>query len=273
MTSDGRRLNRAGPERVLGASSAFRRSPAPLSKVSLRHLIAALGALMPAMASIASDGLVINFSRPFFNPTLGEAVQIVARTAAQGSMSVTILDPDGVPVRRLTPVGATSKEFHLSWDGRDESQEVVPDEAYTMSFELTTLEQRRISDPIRKHVAHEVQVTNGQFDRQRGVISYQLPQPSRVRVIASAMKPDGSGRVPRRTIVSWEPRMAGAVVEQWNGYDESSTVNLLELPDSTIQIEARSLPGNVLITVGNRNLSYRDWAARRAGASHRTPRK
>lgn len=230
-----------------------------MGKARAFQLVAAALVYLPALGSSGSEGLGVSISEPFFNPSLGESIEITVHASSPGRLTATIVDPHGRVVRRLPAQGGPSTTFLLTWDGRDDASGIVPDEAYSLNLSAET-SQGRLDHPGRKQAPKDVQVTHGGFDRQRGVISYRLPRPSRVRVTASGVKPVG-GNIPRRTIVDWEPRTAGAIVEQWNGYDESNTVNLLELPDSAITIEARALPANSLITVGNRKVSYREWAA------------
>jgi chemotaxis response regulator CheB len=68
-----------------------------------------------------------------------------------------------------------------------------------------------------------------------------------------------------KTLVNREPRPAGAVVENWNGMDESGTTYVPDLPDFVVGIAASSLPENSIITYGNRTTTFSEWAAKRIG--------
>jgi hypothetical protein len=49
-----------------------------------------------------------------------------------------------------------------------------------------------------------------------------------------------------------EPRAAGAVIQQWNGFDETGSVYIPDLGGFTCWVETIELPENAIITVGNR---------------------
>src|SRR5262249_51409694 len=70
-----------------------------------------------------------------------------------------------------------------------------------------------------------------------------------------------------KTLVNREPRPAGAVVENWNGFDEENTFYIPDLPHFVVAIAATSLPDNAVLATGNRKLNFLDRAASRRGSS------
>lgn len=194
----------------------------------------------------------ISINPTFFNPTLGQGATIGAQLPANDIVSVSVLDPDGATVRKLVTNARLRRGRHSwRWDGRDDAGRVVEDEAYSLKIDFA----RGSSYFPAQLSAPEVAVGAGTFDAHRGVVTYQLPRASRVRVVAS----DG-GEV-SRVLVDWEPRVAGSVLEPWNGYDATGQVNLLSKPDSRITIDAKALCENALIVVGNRPSTYRNSRA------------
>jgi hypothetical protein len=75
-----------------------------------------------------------------------------------------------------------------------------------------------------------------------------------------------------KTIVDREPRVAGDIVESWNGYDESGTAFVPDLPNFVMGVLAASLPKSSIITVGNRNVDAVTYARRTRGEAALKPR-
>jgi hypothetical protein len=76
-----------------------------------------------------------------------------------------------------------------------------------------------------------------------------------------------------KTIVNREPRVAGAVVEKWNGFDESGTIRVSDLQHFSVSVLATSLPDNSIITRGNRGQSFLEYARRHHPAAALVARK
>jgi flagellar hook assembly protein FlgD len=233
-----------------------------------------MGALLTVSLSIGAEPSSISdvsVSRPFFNPSLGQKIGVSFRVAGPGSLTVLVLDREGYVARKL--VGEKAVEvgsLNLEWDGRDDSGVVVPDEAYSLKIDLTT--DGRVESYFPATSAPEdLTVKTNYYDRRGAILAYKLPKPARVHAQA------GSARVnPRtkqsegpvlKTIVNREPRPAGAVVENWNGFDEGGTFYVPDLRDFVVAIAAESLPENAIITTGNRATSFLETAARRSGSS------
>jgi hypothetical protein len=97
-----------------------------------------------------------------------------------------------------------------------------------------------------------VSVSNPTYDRQSGIVSYTLANPARVYLTAGGRKEEFSPAQSVKILVNRQPRIAGALVESWNGLDEVGKLYLPELRDFSLRAEAQGLPENAIITIGNR---------------------
>ena len=98
----------------------------------LLHIPGASGAAAPRSAISR-----VELSRPFFNPFLGQKIEISFAIARPGELAVLVLDRDGFPVRTLRAGARVDPgKFSIDWDGRSDVGEVVPDEAYSLKIDL-----------------------------------------------------------------------------------------------------------------------------------------
>jgi len=208
----------------------------------------------------------VSIDPPFFNPGARQFSTVTFQAAVPGTASVTILDRDRHPVRRLTSRFVAPGLASFVWDGRDEAGTIVPDEAWNIRIELAgeTYDPSLNFHPIAEDPQPRV------YSRVDGILSYRLTRPSRVHIEAgqATLNPKtGRNEGPiLKTLVNREPRVKGAVVEKWNGFDESGTIRVSDLPHFVIGVLATSLPDNSIITRGNRRESFLDYARR-----HRPP--
>lgn len=241
--------------------------------------IAACGPLLSLITTltlVAGSGPPIrdvSIAPSFFNPTVGQNVTITFHAAVAGTARVTILDRDRFVIRTLPPVEVQPGRATIAWDGRDDRSAIVPDEAWNIRIELAG----GVYDPS----LHFVPVTEDPQPRMyspvNGVLSFRLSRASRVHIQAGQAKRVG-GQYTRegpmiRTIVDREPRVAGPIVERWNGFDESGTIRISSLPNFAISVLATSLPDNSLITRGNRTQSFVEYARKQRPPSAFAVRK
>ncbi len=209
----------------------------------------------------------VSIAPAFFNPTVGQQATITFRAAASGTARVTILDRDRFVIRTLKPVAVQPGQVSIPWDGRDDRSAVVPDEAWNVRIELAG----QVYDPSHHHVPVSEDPQPRMYSRMDGVLSYRLARPARVHIEAGQASPDEKRRRMEgpimKTIVNREPRAAGAIVERWNGFDESGTIQVAALRNFVISVLATSLPDSSIITRGNRQLSFLDYARQRRPAS------
>jgi hypothetical protein len=210
----------------------------------------------------------VSLSRPFFNPSLGQKIGISFTVAEPGNLAVQILDRDGYTVRQLVSGKVIEKgKQSFDWDGRDDAGEIVPDEAYSLKINLESSGRTATYFPADVSDVSLEGVTAA-FDPIRGILAYRLPKPARVSLAAISSDPHKKSSL-RQVIVDGEPRTLGAIVEPWNGYDKSAKVNLAERSGLRIELKARALPENSLITIGNRKARFAEWALKRNGSAPR----
>ncbi|MBV9492984.1 MAG: hypothetical protein JOZ54_01975, partial [Acidobacteria bacterium] len=236
----------------------------------MRHVITLLSSLALAVAAEGAHIRDVQVSPPFFNPTAGRSAQIHARVDA-GTVTLTILDRDRVAIRKLPPQTVASGDVAFAWDGRDDRGEVVPDEAYNVRVEWRDKAASDVYDPSLDFHPTEEEPQTRSYSRLGGVLSYRLSRPSRVHIEAGQATPNrktGKSEGPiLRTIVNREPRVGGAVVEKWNGFDESGSIRIADLPHFAISILATSLPDNSIIACGNKRETFVAYASRRPAPS------
>jgi hypothetical protein len=124
----------------------------------------------------------------------------------------------------------------------------------------------RVDDPFMRSGGEVGDLTDGRFDRRGGTLTYRLPAASRVLIRL------GIRNGPMlKTLVDWEPRVAGTITEYWDGKDEDGLVDLWGNPDFTVLITYVTLPEATVITYGNREESYRDYKLGRARDRNQKP--
>lgn len=217
----------------------------------------------------------VSVSRPFFNPSLGQKVQISVALAHGGSLTVQLLDRDGYAVRKLVSDRKAEKgKFSCDWDGRDEKGETVPDEAYSLKVDFAVGGKISTYFPAISP-EEELDVKSNYYDRRSAVLSYNLPRPGRVHMQAGIAKTNPATKLTEgpvlKTLVNREPRPAGAIVENWNGLDEGGTFYVPDLPNFVVSIAVTSLPENSIITTGNRTKTFLEGAVLREGSSFLPP--
>ena len=204
-----------------------------------------IGGLGLSKASRSGGISAVAVSRPFFNPSLMQTVEISIALGKSGSLSLSIVDRSGLVVRELaTRAPARPGKVTYTWDGRDAAGAVVPDEAYSMWIVLANRgERERYSRALQR--VREVNTATTFYDPETGVLAYTLAEAARVRIEARSSHST-------RTVLGGEPRTAGSVIDHWDGFDASGRVYLPGQPNFSISISAAALPENAIITVGKR---------------------
>ena len=238
-----------------------------VSRVAIVLLI--LTSVSPAIAAGGLRGP--HTSKSFFNPSLGQSVSFAVTLPWPGKLSAAVLDRDGYIIRSLLrPQESPAGETTLMWNGRDDQGAVVPDEAYSFKIDLVSGTRHWTYFPAGHAPTMPQSVAIRSFDPRTGVLSYELPAPSRVHiqagsaVLAGDGKPDGPVL---KTVVDEQPRIGGSVIEQWNGLDESGTIYVPDQPHFVMSLVTAPLPDNSIITVGNRARTFLEYVAHRHGTS------
>ncbi len=219
--------------------------------------------------------LLVTTTPAFFNPVIGQSAQIRLSASRPGNVTVEILDRDRFVVRTLGAV-PIDKETVVRWDGKDDGGEAVPDEAYAVRARYVGRGSELVYDPGSDFRPQPISIDSTTYSRVDGVLSYRLEFPSRVHLQAGQARPVVSGPAQGpvlRTIVDRVPRAGGAVIESWNGMDDSGKVYIPDLQHFVVATLAVPLPESSLITVGNRSVSFTEYARRHRAEAFTRPRK
>src|SRR4029078_5463514 len=112
-----------------------------------------------------------------FNPTIGESTEINIQISSQGMWGVSVLDRDGFPVRTLEKnKSITAGPQVLEWDGRDDADRIVPDEAYSLRIQFNKDGESEDYFPANAGSV-DLKTELNYYDRQNGVFSYKLSKP------------------------------------------------------------------------------------------------
>ena len=191
-----------------------------------------------------------------FNPQRGEELTIHYSLSRKSEVEVTVYDSDLAAIRTFNSKGLLEPGQHaFIWDGRDLDGKVVPDEAYF--FVIKTKDEKgdaQIYDPTVFSGGEGHDITEAHIDPDTKTITYRLPVMGRVLIRLGVQ--DGPLL---RTLVDWEPRVAGEITEYWNGKDQDNTIDLLNHPRFKMLITYFELPENSIITYGNRSINYREY--------------
>lgn len=193
--------------------------------------------------------------RPWsFDPAAGESVTVSYALARPARVTVSIYGPSHELVAR--PLDGAEREagsHEVTWDGRDADGAVVPDEAYYPVIEARESAGVQIYDAAASSGGERINPRDIHFDPREGLISYVLPEPSRVLLRA------GIDQGPLlATIVNWTPRGPGLTTERWSGRDQQGLRSFANHPDSLVIVQAYALPDASAIAFGNREVGYRE---------------
>jgi hypothetical protein len=197
-----------------------------------------------------------------FNPSRDDPFVIpitVTHPQTLRAIAVEIRTHDDDLIRRLEikTLDANKKDYQFLWDGKDDSERLVPDEAYTPIVVITDSKgvETRI-DPRTDSGGEEVY----DFDKTitPKAIEYTLPVTSRL-LIRAGIK---NGPL-LRTVVDWEPRTAGFHAERWDGRDADNVIVIDQNPQASYLIVGYQLPDHTIITYGNTEETYRAYRERR----------
>lgn len=198
----------------------------------------------------------ISIPRASFNPEKGEDLNIHFRLSNKAKVKITIYDPDFTVVSTLDHGSFLESGKHTSvWDGKDLDGNVVPDEAYF--FVITANDEKgieQIYDPTAFSGGEGHDLTEVTIEPDTKIITYRLPVMARVLIRLGVQ--DGPLL---KTLVDWQPRVAGEITEYWNGRDQDNLIDLLNHPRFKMLITYFTLPENSVITYGNGAVDYMEY--------------
>ncbi len=228
----------------------------------LRMAAAMLSLLLSPYAAAAPVAAIGDYANESFSPVRGESFSIpvhVNDPAKVKAIKVEIRSSDDDLMRTLAIVEITpdTTDYAVKWDGRDDADSVVPDEAYSPVIIVTMQSDETLTIAARGTSGGE-EVYDFEKTIRPGVIEYSLPAASRM-LVRSGIK---NGPM-LRTLIDWQPRTAGFHAERWNGRDKDDVVAIEQNPDVGYLIVGYQLPDHVIITHGNSSESYRHYRERR----------
>ena len=196
----------------------------------------------------------VTLSKTSLNTTINQKVHINYSLDNSALISLKIIGPEGELIRILSDKILKEKGDHSeTWDGKDDEGKNVPDEVYTYILEATDLNGNTVSIPELpfSHNWDVFDIHRSSYDEEKNILQYKLPFPCRVRIrIGTANGPM------LNTLVDWEPRLKGDIIEHWNGFDHDNVINLWEQKDLRIIISAFALPLQNIVTYGNKKIEY-----------------
>lgn len=212
------------------------------------------------LAGAADPGVGFgDYQRTEFSPARGETFDIPVSLQQEAEVEVRILTSDGDPVRRLASAGVWKPGVHrLTWDGRDDAGQVVPDEAYLPVIRATLSDATAVTVDPRDHSGGEVVEDLKVRITASKDIGYTLPAPSRVMIRAGI-----SNGPMLRSLAEWAPRGAGKNIQRWDGRDQSGLIDLRREDGLSVLVTAFRLPARAILAVGNQALDYRTYRGRK----------
>lgn len=191
-----------------------------------------------------------------FSPQRNEKFEIPIKLETKAKeVVVKLYTADGDLVRTLKNKKPFKKGIHtISWDGKDNKGNTVPDEVYVPVLEASTDGGKKITIDSRKTTGGEVvEDLHVQITPDRN-IAYTLPVPCRVLVRAGI-----KGGPMMRSLANWEPHSAGKNIQRWDGMDESRVIDLRQEEGLSVLVTAFQLPEYAIITLGNKEVSYGEY--------------
>ncbi len=158
-------------------------------------------------------------------------------------VSVLIFDSDGTIINEIRK---DDKAFmgrnKASWNFKDGNSETIPDSVYHIRIEATDEAGNiTIYDPLSQSGGRTLHPV---LFNDHGRLSYVLDQDAWVRIRIGI--PEGPLL---RTLRDWEPQRAGEHRIDWDGMDDTGTVDVRGLKYS-VDIQAFTMPENSIIVTG-----------------------
>jgi hypothetical protein len=208
--------------------------------------------VIPVLAGYGETVTEISVTQAAFNPAAGQSADISFRLETDSDVIVKIANLNGGTVRTLLPKDfRAAGSVNIQWDGKNDDGEVVTDGAFALQIETM---RGSVEETYAPQAGPIVEVAADYYDRMNALLGYTLAAPSAVTITAGRTERDpvtGSvERKPAKIIARDEARVAGSVIQVWNGLDHEGSY-LPDLPDYYLLIEARQLPENAMITYGN----------------------
>lgn len=205
----------------------------------------------------------VELAKSAFNPSRGEKLTLSYKLSQADKITILIYDPDGGLVRTLIKGAERATGSHSeTWEGRDDTGQPVPNEAYTFTLETAS---GTVYDPTTFSGGTVGHIKEAKFHRD-GTVVYKLPAPSRVLIRLGVQ----NGPM-LKTLVDWDPRVAGVITEYWDGRDEDKLIKVRAQKNFTALITYVTLPDASVIAYGNDQETYREYKLGRGKGAAKKP--
>lgn len=216
-------------------------------------LVVAAVSLRADAAGLAFDSVEV--SSTLFNPSAGGNVVVTFLLTQDARVTATVCDADHYPVATVADGRACYTGVNkLSWNGRDDDGQVVPDEAYTVRLEaVDDIGATAVYDATLTTGGEPIRFVTTTIDKENERVRFQLPSAARVQIRCGI-----HGGPLLVTLLDWVPRPAGEHEIAWDGYDQSHATRVWDDAKFRLTATAYKLPENCIITTGN-NTGYMEY--------------
>ena len=216
------------------------------TRIGLIILLAVLFVFQSFQAAVSGVGLIasVKLDKHVFAPETGDVVTIKFMLERDARVTLKLFDLDNNLVATLLENEQRSRGLNsVLWNGRDQMGETVPDTAYY--FTVEAVDQAQVSETYNPTTHSGGQAIKARLIGSDQGIAYELSDASMVRIRIGVH----NGPL-LKTLVDWEPRLAGDNFEPWNGMDDSNILNVRAM-EYTLDIQAFTLPENAIIAEGS----------------------
>jgi hypothetical protein len=235
------------------AQTAAEPASAPAIQAPERIAQQAKEAFQPGYGDLIRD---IQVSPDAFSPAQGQVVDLSFKLQKKAVVTVSVYDPDNTLISHIVEQVKLGPGRHqLKWNGRDDQNQIVPDEAYYFTVSARDdAGNKEVYDPTVFSGGKEHDIIFADFDMQNHTIAYSMPEKGRVMIRMGIQ-----GGPMLNQLVDWQPRTKGAVTEYWNGKDTDNLVDIFNHPKFKMIISYITFPQNAVISFGNKAYSYLEY--------------
>lgn len=182
-------------------------------------------------------------------PEKNEGSDIHFTISDKSRVVLKIYDDRNLLIRTIEKSLLPGGEHSISWDGKDEAGNYVPEEAYhyVLVAQGSTADTA-IYDLTDLTGGEKVRIKDIEWNNNTNYFEYTLKKPTRV-LLRVGLKNDGPLLV---TVTNWLPRGVGSQKEKWDGMDVSHVLDLSNHPELEISAYGYTLSKNTII-VGDVN--------------------
>ena len=198
------------------------------SKMISMRMLLGLGVACFVRTLSASESIAITqvSASAFAFDAQNEKLEIAFSINEPSSASITVYDANDVAVRKLIDRVDVSPGKHVYyWDGRDDFGKPVSSEAYSYTVSASRGTETVTYDVSDTTGGQTVPVSDIEYDRSAGVVSFTVSKPSRVFLRIGVKH----GFL-MKTLVNNEPFLPGKHTVAWDGLDRSGVLSLSDHP-------------------------------------------